>query len=51
MELDEIFQLSDRIAVICDGKIVDIVKPDKISEIELGLLMAGTKKEVKNAKS
>jgi general nucleoside transport system ATP-binding protein len=39
-ELDEIFALSDRIAVMYEGKIVGICPPD-IPEQELGLLMAG----------
>lgn len=40
-ELDEILNLSDRIAVIHDGRIVGIVDPKETSEKELGLLMAG----------
>ena len=39
-ELDEIFALSDRIAVMYDGRIVDTVRPD-IAREEIGLLMAG----------
>jgi simple sugar transport system ATP-binding protein len=39
-ELDEIYALSDRIAVMYEGKIVGICRPD-IPEQELGLLMAG----------
>ncbi len=39
-ELDEIYALSDRIAVMYEGKIVGICPPD-IPEEELGLLMAG----------
>ncbi len=39
-ELDEIFALSDRIAVMYDGRIVDIVSPDILRD-EIGLLMAG----------
>ncbi|RPF55935.1 ABC transporter ATP-binding protein [Aquisalibacillus elongatus] len=41
-ELDEIRNLSDRIAVIYEGKIVANVKPDEVTEEELGLLMAGS---------
>ncbi|MEQ2526546.1 ABC transporter ATP-binding protein [Robertmurraya yapensis] len=44
-ELDEVMNLSDRIAVIYEGKIVAIVDPKETSEQELGLLMAGGKKE------
>jgi general nucleoside transport system ATP-binding protein len=39
-ELDEIYALSDRIAVMYEGKIVGMAAPD-IPEQELGLLMAG----------
>nr|WP_245301427.1 ABC transporter ATP-binding protein [Virgibacillus natechei] len=44
-ELDEIFDVSDRIAVIFDGEIVADLKPEETTEQELGLLMAGSKKE------
>nr|WP_242550973.1 ABC transporter ATP-binding protein [Enterococcus ureilyticus] len=40
-ELDEILNVSDRIAVIHAGKIVGIVDPKETTENELGLLMAG----------
>jgi general nucleoside transport system ATP-binding protein len=39
-ELDEIYALSDRIAVMYEGKIVGVRAPD-VPEHELGLLMAG----------
>ena len=39
-ELDEIFALADRIAVMYDGRIVATVGPD-IAREEIGLLMAG----------
>jgi simple sugar transport system ATP-binding protein len=39
-ELDEVVALSDRIAVMYRGKIVDIVSPETTRE-DLGLLMAG----------
>ncbi|WP_424475674.1 ABC transporter ATP-binding protein [Oceanobacillus kimchii] len=42
-ELDEIMNVSDRIAVMFDGKIVADVKPEETNEQELGLLMAGSK--------
>jgi len=42
-DLDEIWALSDRIAVIYEGEIVAIKDPKKTSEQELGLLMAGGK--------
>lgn len=40
-ELDEVMNVSDRIAVIYDGTIVDTVIPTETTEQELGLLMAG----------
>jgi len=40
-ELDEIMGLSDRIAVIFNGRIVAVTKPNETSAEELGLLMAG----------
>ena len=43
-ELDEVMNVSDRIAVIYDGQIVDNVNPSETTEQELGLLMAGHKK-------
>lgn len=44
-ELDEIMDVSDRIAVMFDGKIVANVKPETTNEQELGLLMAGSQAE------
>jgi ABC-type uncharacterized transport system ATPase subunit len=44
-ELDEILQLSDRIAVMYRGKIVDILPGDKATKEQLGLLMAGMTQE------
>ncbi|MFC0271362.1 ABC transporter ATP-binding protein [Metabacillus herbersteinensis] len=41
-ELDEIINVSDRIAVIYEGEIVAIVDPKQTTEQELGLLMAGS---------
>ncbi|OXS78604.1 ABC transporter ATP-binding protein [Domibacillus enclensis] len=43
-ELDEIMNVSDRIAVIYEGQIVAVVQPKETTEQELGLLMAGSKK-------
>ena len=45
VELDEIMALSDRIAVMYEGKIVGTVDADKVSREELGLLMAGAQLE------
>ncbi|MFF2499144.1 ABC transporter ATP-binding protein [Peribacillus sp. NPDC058075] len=43
-ELDEVMNVSDRIAVIYEGEIVAIVDPKETTEQELGLLMAGSKR-------
>lgn len=40
-ELDEILNVSDRIAVLHDGKIQGIVSPETTNKQELGVLMAG----------
>jgi simple sugar transport system ATP-binding protein len=40
-KLDELQQLSDRIAVMYEGEIIDTVDPETVTERELGLLMAG----------
>ena len=40
-ELDEVMQLSDRIAVMYDGKIVAIKPAEKLTKEIVGLLMAG----------
>ncbi len=45
LELDEILDLSDRIAVISHGELVGIVKADQTNENEVGLMMAGVEKE------
>lgn len=44
-DLDEIRFLSDRIAVIYEGKIIGIVKRDEATIEQLGLMMAGVPKE------
>jgi general nucleoside transport system ATP-binding protein len=44
-ELDEIFELSDRIAVMYRGKIVDILPAEQATKEGVGLLMAGIKPE------
>ncbi len=41
-ELDEVMQLSDRIAVMFDGRIVANVDARKVTKEQVGLLMAGT---------
>jgi general nucleoside transport system ATP-binding protein len=44
VELDEIMSLSDRIAVMFDGKIMGSADPETTNERDLGLLMAGVTK-------
>ena len=46
-ELDEIFNLSDRIAVINAGRLIDIVKTEDTDVHDVGLMMAGIKAEKK----
>lgn len=41
LELDEVLSLADRIAVIYDGNIVDILDAKDANEQKLGILMAG----------
>jgi ABC-type uncharacterized transport system ATPase subunit len=47
-DLDEILALSDRIAVIYEGKIMGIVAIDRATPKDLGLMMAGVKVDGKN---
>ena len=44
-ELDEIFNLSDRIAVVNAGMLIDIVNTKETDAHSVGLMMAGIKKE------
>ena len=46
LELDEILDISDRIAVIYNGEIVGLVDSDKTDENELGLMMSGSMRKV-----
>ena len=50
LELDEVMKLSDRVAVIYEGKIAGWVNPQTTTQEEVGLLMAGgsTGTEVKH---
>lgn len=45
LELDEILQLSDRIAIVNNGELVGIVNSAETNENEVGLMMAGVSKE------
>jgi simple sugar transport system ATP-binding protein len=44
-ELDEVMNLSDRILVMYEGEIVGELEPKKTTVNELGLYMAGSKKD------
>ena len=44
-DLDEVFGLSDRIAVMYEGKIMGIVDPETATREEVGLMMAGVSQE------
>lgn len=44
LELDEVLNVSDRIAVIYEGEIVGIVDAKETNENELGLMMSGSKR-------
>jgi len=46
LEMEEVLNVSDRIAIIYEGEIVGIVEADQTDENEIGLMMAGAKKEV-----
>ena len=49
-ELDEVVSLADRIAVMYEGEIMDILPADQASKEQIGLLMAGVRrKEVASA--
>ncbi|WP_195576088.1 ABC transporter ATP-binding protein [Paenibacillus sp. 1001270B_150601_E10] len=49
LELDEVMNLADRIAVINNGELVGIVHSSDTNERELGLMMAGYKREEETA--
>jgi simple sugar transport system ATP-binding protein len=50
-ELDEVMALSDLIAVMYEGEIVDILPAEQVTREEIGLLMAGVKENQKEANS
>ena len=49
LELDEVMNVSDRILVMYEGEIVGELDPKKTTVEELGLYMAGAKREGKKA--
>lgn len=48
LELDEVMDVSDRILVMYEGELVGELDPKKITVEELGLYMAGAKRDVVN---
>ena len=50
LELEEVMNVSDRILVMYEGEIVGELDPKTVSTEELGLYMAGAKRNVNNAK-
>lgn len=49
LQLDEVLNVADSIAVIYDGQIVDIFSQDEADENTIGLLMAGGQKNANNS--
>jgi simple sugar transport system ATP-binding protein len=47
--LEEVMSLSDRIAVMFDGEIVDILSAEEATREQIGLLMAGVREGQKEA--
>jgi simple sugar transport system ATP-binding protein len=45
LELDEVLQLSDRIAIVNNGELIGTVNSSETNENEVGLMMAGVSKE------
>ena len=51
LELEEVMSLSDRILVMYEGEIVGELDPKKTTVQELGLYMAGAKRDGKGEKA
>ncbi len=49
VELDEIFALSDRIAVMFEGRIMGVLSREEANEQDVGLLMAGSSLEAEHS--
>jgi ABC-type uncharacterized transport system ATPase subunit len=43
-DLDEVLALSDRIAVMFEGQVIGVVRPEETTAEEIGLLMGGTRR-------
>jgi simple sugar transport system ATP-binding protein len=48
-KLDEVMGLSDRLGVIYEGELMDVVDPEEVTEEDVGLLMAGEEPEAERA--
>ncbi|ASJ00866.1 ABC transporter ATP-binding protein [Thermococcus gorgonarius] len=44
-DLDEVLQLSDRMAIMYEGQFMGIVKPEEVTEEQIGLMMGGVRVE------
>ncbi len=44
-ELEHILAVADRVAVMCEGQITGIIKPEEASGERMGLLMAGVRED------
>lgn len=42
-DLDEVLQLSDRMAIMYEGQFMGVVKPEEVTEEQIGLMMGGVK--------
>ena len=42
-DLDEVTQLSDRMAIMYEGRFMGVVKPEEVTEEQIGLMMGGVK--------
>ena len=51
VELDEIMRLSDRILVMCGGRVMGELPAEEADEARLGLMMAGAAMEGREAGS
>ena len=49
LEMDEVLDVSDRILVMYEGEIVGELDPKKTTPEEMGLYMAGAKRDTKPA--
>jgi simple sugar transport system ATP-binding protein len=45
LELDEILNIADRVAVVCRGELIGVLDVPHTDENEIGLMMTGTRKE------